>query len=127
MEHAPHIGPQSALKVLDARLKGLGLPFKCYGTKGARYASLCEAERELAVKKAASVPLESRRAQMASATDPVVPVHVPSPTEPTAIERALHDLTHTPPARWCAHCIMGFGKVNSHKPVTLESADKKWR
>eukprot|EP00969_Alexandrium_andersonii_P340126 15035155-Alexandrium_andersonii.AAC.1 len=41
-------------------------------------------------------------------------VPVPAPAASTEAERALHELTHTPPADWCEACQMGGGAERPH-------------
>ena len=37
------------------------------------------------------------------------------PVEPTATERALHEITHLPYRSWCKHCVAGKGKQTPHR------------
>ena len=37
------------------------------------------------------------------------------PSEPTAIERANHELTHVPYREWCGACVKGRGPTQGHR------------
>ena len=44
-----------------------------------------------------------------------VPLAVPSPKEPGAVERARHELTHMPYRSWCFSCVASRGADDAHR------------
>ena len=44
-----------------------------------------------------------------------IPKCARDPGEPTAKERAEHEVTHLPYRSWCKQCVMGRGRDNPHQ------------
>ena len=57
---------------------------------------------------------ESRRKELAVATEPVTLKILPGPIQPSEVERQHHMVFHLPPAPWCERCVMGRGKDDPH-------------
>ena len=68
---APVLKTWSSIKELHSRLRELGAPI--YGTKDVLFRRLCEYEQIAARKKKEDEYLESRRKELAVATEPVTP------------------------------------------------------
>ena len=79
---------------------------------------LCEYEQIAARKKKEDEYLESRRKELAVATEPVTPKILPGPIQPSEVERQHHMVNHLPPAPWCELCVMGCGKDDHISVVT---------
>ena len=45
------------------------------------------------------------------ATEPVTPMILPSPVQPSEVQRQQHMVNHLPPAPCCELCVMGRGKM----------------
>ena len=58
--------------------------------------------------------LETRRNELAVATEPVTPKILPGPVQPSEVERQHHMVNRLPPAPWCELCVMGRGKDDPH-------------
>ena len=43
------------------------------------------------------------------------PRAVKDPGEPTAVERAIHELTHLPCRQWCTTCVRAKGRQDQHQ------------
>ena len=97
---------------MHSRLCGLGPPI--YGTKDVHFRRLCEYEQIAARKKQEVEYLDSRRKELAVATEPVTPKILPGPVRPSEVERQHHLVNHLPPAPWCELCVMGLGKDDPH-------------
>ena len=74
----------------------------------------CEYEQIAARKTKEEEHLESRRKELAAATEPVTPKILPGPIQPSEVERQHHLVNHLPPAPWCELCVMGRGKDDPH-------------
>ena len=103
---------RSSIKELHSRLRELGAPI--YGTKGALFRRLCEYEQIAARKKEEEEYLETRRKELAVATEPVTPKILPGPVQPSEVERQHHTENNLPPAPCCELCVMGRGKDDPH-------------
>ena len=75
---------------------------------------LCEYEQIAAGKKKEEEYLESRRKELAVATEPVTPKILLGPIQPSEVERQYHMGNQLPPAPWCELCVMGRGKDDPH-------------
>ena len=49
------------------------------------------------------------------------PAMVALPAEPSAEEKARHELTRYPSAPWCIHCIVGKGKELPHRRILADA------
>ena len=74
---------------------------------------LCAYE-QMAAKKNKEEYLETRRDELAVATEPVTLKILPGPVQPSEVERQHHMVNHLPPAQWCELCVMGRGKYDPH-------------
>ena len=108
MTRAPMLKTWSSIKELHSRLRGLGAPI--YGTKDVLFRRLCEYEQIAAKKKKEEEYLETRRNELAVATEPVTPKILPGPIQPSEVDREHNMVNHLPPAPWCELCVMGRGK-----------------
>ena len=108
---APVLKTWSSIKELHSWLRELGAPI--YGTKDVLFRRLCENE-QIAAKKKEEEYLETRRKELAVATEPVTPKILPGPVQPSEVERQHHTVNHLPPAPWCELCVMGRGKDDAH-------------
>ena len=109
---APPLTTWSSVRELHSRLRELGAPI--YGTKDVLFRRLCEKEQIAARKKKEEEYLESRRKELAVATELVTPKILPGPTQPSEVQRRQHMVNHVPPAPWCELCVMGRGKDDPH-------------
>ena len=51
------------------------------------------------------------------AEEAVAPIALRDPGQPTARERAEHELTHQPPRPWCDSCNSGRGQHDHHQSI----------
>ena len=93
---APVLQTWSSIKELHFRLRELGAPI--YGTKDVIFRRLYEHEQIEARKKREEKFLESRRKELAVATEPVTQKIHPGPIQPSEVERQHHMVNHLPPA-----------------------------
>ena len=106
--------PFSTVKEMKKRLKELGQV--SYGTKEELWKRLEKAERTH-VREQGRHQERQRRLRAGE----VEPARAPKgPDEPTAEQRAQHELTHLPPEPWCEHCIKGRALDVGHKLVPLD-------
>ena len=84
-----------------------------YGTKDVLFRRLCEYEQIAARKEKEEKYLETRRKELAVATEPVTPKILPGPVQPSEVERQHHMVNHSSPP-WCELCVMGRGKDDPH-------------
>ena len=75
---------------------------------------LCEYEQIAGRKKKEEEYLETRRKELAVATERVTPKILPGPVQPSEVERQHHMVNHLPPAPLCELCVMGRGKDDPH-------------
>eukprot|EP00971_Amphidinium_carterae_P059908 1184955-Amphidinium_carterae.3 len=54
------------------------------------------------------------------------PLLLLAPHTPTEDERANHNLTHLPPARWCEFCVQGGSETNSYCAAGLHVNGFAW-
>ena len=73
-----------------------------------------EYEQIAARKRKEEEYLESRRKELAVASEPVIPKILLGPIQLSAVERQHHMVNHLPPAPWCDLCVMGRGKDDPH-------------
>ena len=99
----------SSIKELHSKLRELGAPI--YGTKDVLFRRLCEYE-QIATKKKKF--LESKKKDLAVATEPVRPKILPDQIQSSEVERQHNMVNHLPPAPWCDLCVMGRGKNYPH-------------
>ncbi len=71
---------------------------------------LADAERRETARLRVIEESPTRQAAMRGAQPAFQPAMVALPAEPSADEKARHELTHYPSAPWCIHCIVGMGK-----------------
>ena len=110
---APVLKTWLSIKELHSLLRELGAPI--YGTKDVLFRRLCEYEQIAARKKKKEDEyLESRRKELAVATEQVTPKILPGPIQPSEVERQHHMVNHLPLAPWCELCVMGRGKDDPH-------------
>ena len=114
---APVLKTWSSIKELHSRLRELGVPM----TKDVLFRRLCEYEQIAAKKK--EEYLETRRKELAVATEPVTPKILPGPAQPSEVERQHHMVNHLPPAPWCELCVMGRGKDDPHLGCDLREKE----
>ena len=103
---APVLKTWSSIRELHSRLRELGAP--TYGTKDVLFRRLCEYE-QVAAKEEEDEYLESRRKELAVATELLTPKILPDPIQPFEVERQHHMVNHLPPAP-CELRVMGRGK-----------------
>ena len=96
---APVLKTWSSIQELHSRLRELGAP--TFGTKDVPFRRLCECQHIAAKKQEEEEYLESRRKELAVATEPVTPKIFPGPVQPSEVERQLHMVNHLPLAPWC--------------------------
>ena len=82
----------SSIKELHSRLRELGAPI--YGTKDVLFRRLCENEQIAARNKEEEEYLETRRKELAVATEPVTPKILTGPVQPSEVERQHHVANH---------------------------------
>eukprot|EP00439_Symbiodinium_sp_Y106_P052723 s3817_g7.t1 len=106
--------PFSTVRQMKQRLKELGQVG--YGTKEELWKRLEKAERTH-LREQGRHQERQRRLRAGEAE----PARAPKgPDEPTAEQRAQHELTHLPPEPWCEHCIKGRALDVGHKHVPLD-------
>ena len=104
----PILGPGSSVGALKQRLKELGQPI--YGEKAILWRRLADAERRESARLSAIEEASRRQAAMRAGQPAFQPAMAALTAEPSADEKARHELTPCPSAPWCIHCIVGKGK-----------------
>ena len=120
---APVLKTWSSIEKLHSRLRELGAPI--FGTKDVLFRRLREYEQIAATKKDEEC-LETRRKELAVATEPVTPKILPVPIQPSEVERQHHMANHLPPAPWCELCVMGRGKDDPHLRSNLREKGEQF-
>ncbi len=64
--------------------------------------------------------VRERHQKAAEGLPSIAPRTVAAPKQPSAEERAMHDLLHMTPAAWCESCILGNQLGNAHRMSTYE-------
>jgi len=111
------LGPNSRVEILRGRLKELKEPI--WGVKQVLWNRLAKAEIRVLEEQKERELLEQRH-ELRIAGIPVDVHEVPAPRQPTPQERARHELTHTPPEKWCEECVMGQDAEDAHKNFASE-------
>ena len=100
-------------------LKTLGAPV--WGTQAQMWPRLTHAETRRELQKSDEALLADCARELAEAGGQGE-LRVPrAPDEPSADERARHEVTHLPYQPWCAWCVMGKGRAKPHLQRPLES------
>ena len=121
----PVFDERSKVRDLRARLRELQAP--TWGAKTDLLKRVCEYTERRAKERREQQELEERhRARLEG--QPLIPFRsqILAPSDPTPMEREIHELTHIPTASWCEHCIRGKAKSAPHgqqHPV-MESAKR---
>ena len=100
-------------------LSALGAPL--WGTKAQMFPRLVHAEARRELQKRDEAWLADRARELAEAGGQGE-LRVPTaPEEPSAEDRARHEVTDLPYQRWCAWCVMGKGRAKPHLQRPVES------
>ena len=113
------LGPTSKVKDLKNRLKELNAPV--WGSKEILWERLKEYEARLRTSR--EIAEELKRREEAINRDPEsarIPADLPAPTQPSEVERELHNLTHLPFASWCEVCLRSRTRDNPHRTMPKE-------
>ena len=113
------LGPTSKVKDLKNRLKELNAPV--WGSKEILWERLKECEARLRTSR--EIAEELKRREEAINRDPEsarIPADLPAPTQPSEVERELHNLTHLPFASWCEVCLRSRTRDNPHRTMPKE-------
>ena len=113
------LGPTSKVKDLKNRLKELNAPV--WGSKEILWERLKEYEARLRTSR--EIAEELKRREEAINRDPEsarIPADLPVPTQPSEVERELHNLTHLPFASWCEVCLRSRTRDNPHRTMPKE-------
>ena len=113
------LGPTSKVKDLKNRLKELNAPV--WGSKEILWERLKEYEARLRTSR--EIAEELKRREEAINQDPEsarIPADLPVPTQPSEVERELHNLTHLPFASWCEVCLRSRTRDNPHRTMPKE-------
>ena len=113
------LGPTSKVKDLKKRLKELNAPV--WGSKEILWERLKEYEARL--RGSREIAEELKRREEAINRDPEsarIPADLPVPTQPSEVERELHNLTHLPFASWCEVCLRSRTRDNPHRTMPKE-------
>ena len=71
--------------------------------------------------------LDRRRRDLENAIDPTVPRTLKGPDAPTESKRTAREITHLPPAPWCATCVLGRDIETPHVIIAMAFAVRKAR
>ena len=92
-----------------------------YGEKAMLWRRLADAERREPARLGLSEEASRRQAAMRVGQPAFQPAMAALPAEPSADEKARHELTHYPSAAWCIHCIVGKGKELPHRRILADA------
>ena len=103
-------------------LKGQGLEEPVEGTQRGSKEILWERlkEYEARLRTSREIAEELKRREEAINRDPEsarIPADLPVPTQPSEVERELHNLTHLPFASWCEVCLRSRTRDNPHRTM----------
>ena len=99
------------------RLKELGAAW--YGDKLTLYSRWVKAEATAKRNRELEAALQAQReeGQRATAGEAAAPRRMKAPEEPSAQERAEHELAHLPYKPWCLTCLRGKARADPHTRV----------
>ena len=101
------------------QLKALGAPLWC--TKVQMWPSLVQAEARRELQQRDEAWLADRARELAEAGGQGELRLPRAPEEPSADERALHEVAHLPYQPWCVWCVMEKGRAKPHLQPPVES------
>ena len=110
------LGPTSKVKDLKNRLKELNAPV--WGSKEILWERLKEYEARLRTSR--EIAEEREEAINRDPESARIPADLPVPTQPSEVERELHNLTHLPFASWCEVCLRSRTRDNPHRAMPKE-------